>query len=583
MVGRVVLLLWSRASEALWRREGRYDYWMHVVGLIKVLEQSGIAYDMLSNAKSLDLLHKRGALLILPHYSLLCPEEMDNIGKAVQEGLGLVIVGYQPWAEGKGVAEAVGQALTSKAAFESQSVVIREQSHPVTEHFRAGDVLLYGSEAIPLRPPAKAEVLAAFSDERGEETDHPALLVSNFGRGRIIHFPALLGHVQASFRTATFDHGLLRFGLPGFVTKSAAAGKGDFRILLTSAMEWGAQDQILARTWHFPWPYRTCASFHIHMDHAPDFSEWVPAILDAAAEEKVGMSFYAISNYVNSPAKEAIWKRIVAEGHDLGVHGVSHVRFARLPLALAAKQIRLCAERIEKVTGIKPDLFNAPSADVSEETYLLLERLGYKVGGERNWAFDDLPSFMWLPARSGSDEIDLAQYGRMRLVQLPNMMPMIDAYFFQGMSDDEVFEALAEKFRWYQRVGELFRLQGHPHGVGPGLGAYRRLLRFVKGQEDTWVTKDSQLADWWLARDGLRTEWDYRLEDRVGAVEVEVTNEGGRVVEGACVRLSLPPGTQVAGLEGGYLPMEGTHEIFLCPVPRLERGASFQYQVRFTI
>lgn len=100
----------------------------------------------------------------------------------------------------------------------------------------------------------------------------------------------------------------------------------------------------------------------------------VPRILSLLKKHDVPASFYV-------PAVTALLhpdeqRRIVAEDHEIGIHGWIHELNSILPRADERDLMLRSLNTIEKVTGTRPYGIRCPSADFSENTLSLLKELG---------------------------------------------------------------------------------------------------------------------------------------------------------------------------------------------------------------
>ena len=102
------------------------------------------------------------------------------------------------------------------------------------------------------------------------------------------------------------------------------------------------------------------------------------SILDTLERENVKATFFVVGERIGG--REETLKRIAGAGHTIGVHSESH-RYGEI---YASKEAFLedalrCAEKIERVTGVKPCLYRFPGGGTHAEKAKLLESLGYKI------------------------------------------------------------------------------------------------------------------------------------------------------------------------------------------------------------
>ena len=103
-------------------------------------------------------------------------------------------------------------------------------------------------------------------------------------------------------------------------------------------------------------------------------------ILDILSEEGVKATFFIVSD--RAYGRESTLKRIVAEGHTVGVHSASH-DYAKIYASDEAliEDVQTCARRIQKITGVTPTVYRFPGGGSSarERQTKLVEGLGYRV------------------------------------------------------------------------------------------------------------------------------------------------------------------------------------------------------------
>ena len=100
----------------------------------------------------------------------------------------------------------------------------------------------------------------------------------------------------------------------------------------------------------------------------------VPRILDILGRHGVPASFYV-------PAVAALLypdeqRRVVAEGHEVGIHGWIHERNSVLPLDAERDLQMRAADTLEKITGVRPVGIRTPSWDFSPNTLAITRDMG---------------------------------------------------------------------------------------------------------------------------------------------------------------------------------------------------------------
>ena len=102
----------------------------------------------------------------------------------------------------------------------------------------------------------------------------------------------------------------------------------------------------------------------------------LPRIMNWLRSLDVPATFFAIGQDVQrSPA---IYRTLVAAGHEIGNHSASHLRdFSRQPASVIRDEISRGGDIIGAATGTKPVGFRAPGYTVTPEVIDALTALGY--------------------------------------------------------------------------------------------------------------------------------------------------------------------------------------------------------------
>ena len=89
-----------------------------------------------------------------------------------------------------------------------------------------------------------------------------------------------------------------------------------------------------------------------------------PKVLDTLKKYDVKATFFVISP--KSDETESLYKRIVDEGHTIGVHTASHkYEYIYSSAENYLKDFNKVSERVENATGVKPEIFRFPGGSVN--------------------------------------------------------------------------------------------------------------------------------------------------------------------------------------------------------------------------
>ena len=102
---------------------------------------------------------------------------------------------------------------------------------------------------------------------------------------------------------------------------------------------------------------------YLTFDDGPD-TDNTARILDTLKEYNVKATFFVI--YKDYKEHRELYKRIVDEGHTIGVHTASH-NYKKIYASVEAylDDFERCSRQIEDVTGIKPEIFRFPGGSVN--------------------------------------------------------------------------------------------------------------------------------------------------------------------------------------------------------------------------
>ena len=106
-------------------------------------------------------------------------------------------------------------------------------------------------------------------------------------------------------------------------------------------------------------------------------SAWTPLVLDLLREHGARATFFVIGQRAREHPD--LVKRIVAEGHELGSHTLTHPRLTEIPEDEVRQEITGGLAAIEEVLGQRPTLFRAPGFHADERELAIVEELGLEA------------------------------------------------------------------------------------------------------------------------------------------------------------------------------------------------------------
>ncbi len=207
----------------------------------------------------------------------------------------------------------------------------------------------------------------------------------------------------------------------------------------------------------------------------------VPRILDILARHQVPASFYV-------PAVAALLhpdeqKRVIAEGHEIGIHGWIHELNSALPYEAERDLMFRSADALEKLTGVRPVGLRTPSWDFSPSTLKIEAELGLLYDSSL-MADDDCYELLLHGQPTGIVELpvqwirdDAVYFGMHRFSGLRPYTPPTDVLDLFRRELDAAYDA-----------GGLFQLTMHPHITGPRsrIWILDEIIRHAKAKGGVW-------------------------------------------------------------------------------------------------
>ncbi len=120
-------------------------------------------------------------------------------------------------------------------------------------------------------------------------------------------------------------------------------------------------------------------------DDGPDPATTIP-VLDALAGQGVKATFFVLAEQAR--AHPEVLRRIVADGHELGLHGWDHRRLTAVPLAEAMASIRRARRLVEELAGVRVRLFRPAYGAQTPAMAIATRALGLDVVLWSAWARD---------------------------------------------------------------------------------------------------------------------------------------------------------------------------------------------------
>jgi peptidoglycan-N-acetylglucosamine deacetylase len=217
----------------------------------------------------------------------------------------------------------------------------------------------------------------------------------------------------------------------------------------------------------------------------------VPRILDLLERHAVPASFYVPAVIAMLYPEEQ--RRVVAAGHEIGIHGWIHERNSILDYKDERELMFRSADTLARITGKPPVGMRTPSWDFSQHTLRIVRELGLLY--DSSLMADDEP-------------YELVEDGEATgIVELPVEWIRDDAVYFNMnrfsalrpyTPPSAVLEIFQSEFDETVKEKGLFLLTMHPHYIGhrSRLALLDRLISHIKSVPGVWFATHAQVAEY---------------------------------------------------------------------------------------
>jgi peptidoglycan-N-acetylglucosamine deacetylase len=103
-----------------------------------------------------------------------------------------------------------------------------------------------------------------------------------------------------------------------------------------------------------------------------------PRLLDMLKKRNIKATFYVVGNMMKNSYGPDVIRRIVADGHEIGNHTVTHATLSKLSDSSLRKELQNAHDMIVDITGVAPRTMRPPGGAIkNDQKKLMLEEFGY--------------------------------------------------------------------------------------------------------------------------------------------------------------------------------------------------------------
>ena len=217
----------------------------------------------------------------------------------------------------------------------------------------------------------------------------------------------------------------------------------------------------------------------------------VPRILKLLDKHAVKATFYvpAVAALIHPDEQ----RQVVAEGHEIGIHGWIHELNSVLPYDVERDLMMRSADTLEKITGKRAVGLRTPSWDFSPNTLRIEKEMGLAYDSSL-MADEDCYELLLDGAPSG-------------LVEFPVEWVRDDAVYFMMnrfaahrpyTPPADVLDIFRRELDAAYEEGGIFQLTCHPHVIGyrSRIWILDELIRHAKAKGNVWFATHADVVDW---------------------------------------------------------------------------------------
>jgi peptidoglycan-N-acetylglucosamine deacetylase len=214
----------------------------------------------------------------------------------------------------------------------------------------------------------------------------------------------------------------------------------------------------------------------------------MPRVLHMLARHDVKASFYVPA--VAALLHEDEQRRVIAEGHEIGIHGWIHELNSALPYEAERDLMLRSADTLEKITGVRAVGLRTPSWDFSPNTLAIEKEMGLLYDSSL-MADEDCYELLLHGEPSGVIELPVEWIRDDAVYFMMNRFQSLRPY----TPPTDVFDIFRREFDYAYEDGGLFQLTMHPHIITARsrIWILEELIRHAKSK-NVWFATHAEVA-----------------------------------------------------------------------------------------
>ena len=217
----------------------------------------------------------------------------------------------------------------------------------------------------------------------------------------------------------------------------------------------------------------------------------VPRILKLLDKHGIKATFYvpAVAALLHSDEQ----RRVIAEGHEIGIHGWIHELNSVLPYDVERDLMMRSADTLEKITGKRAVGLRTPSWDFSPNTLRIEKEMGLKYDSSL-MADEDCYELLLDGTPTGIVEFPVEWVRDDAVYFMMNRFSALRPY----TPPTDVLDIFRREFDAAYEEGGIFQLTCHPHVIGyrSRIWVLEELIRHAKSKGNVWFATHADAVDW---------------------------------------------------------------------------------------